>query len=179
MRVALLLALLVSVGSGLTTGCSRSACATAEAAQPVPVVHFAATLGSGTVSNVVLLTTTPLALDAGMPIPGMVPQTVAAIRTYAGGSMAAAWLDQRSRWHDSLGRDMHGSGIGNAPVIPPAPSGPFVTIGGRTSVAHFPLEMQTRYDANDDAGVPGDAGRREAGTDRRTACGACRRARPA
>ena len=143
MRVALLLALLVSL-----FGCSRT-CPVAEAARPARAPHFVVVAGTNTATQIILLTTRAVA-DGGTAL------TVEPIHDYtnnAGTTMATAsyWLDQRSRWHDALGRDMRGTGIGTRPVVPPGlPDGAFVTIGGATSVVHFPLDEQNY---GDDAGV--------------------------
>jgi len=131
-------------------------CPVADAARPARTAHFVAMAASSTASQILLLGTRA-AGDGGT---AMTVEPIHDFTSVTGtASTANVWLDQRSRWQDALGRDMRGTGIGLLPVLPPAlPNGAFVTIGGATSVVHFPLVAQD-YSASDDAGViTGDAG---------------------
>lgn len=162
MRGALLLFTFLALGAG--AGCSRSgACAstsldpatdlprspatTTSGTTPHAIdVRFAAVATSGATSQVFLLTTASATDGTGHTV-----TTVEAVRDYAGGVTANAWLDQRSHW-----RAMRGLGIGSAPILPQAPAeGAFVAIAGATSVVRFPLYGEESVDAGP---APADAG---------------------
>ncbi len=161
-----------------TTQLPRGPAATTTGATPRPIaVRFAGVAAGGLVGQVHLLAIAP-ALDptTGEPLldldrhelldPDADPAsrtaatTVAPVRDFADGAAslrASAWLDQRTRW-----RDMRGLGIGTRPVLPFAPpGGPFVAIGGATSVVRFPLGDEEPDTS--DAGPAVDTGIADAG----------------
>lgn len=148
MRAARFLLFVASALALGLAGCSH-ACPSASAALPATEVRFVASASAGSVAQIVLLTTTP-ALDAtGNPrhdAMGNAILTVARIRDYAGGTTAESWLDDRSRWPG-----MRGRGIGNTPFLPPATGGPFVAVGGASSVVRFTLAPEDTTDAGSPA----------------------------
>jgi hypothetical protein len=112
-------------------------------------------------------------LDPNPDSSTMPAQSVARIDSFTIGGAAStrvSWLDERSRWtytlHDA-GVHSEGRGIGTSPVLPPAPppppgmpadrfGGPFVAIGGASSIVRFALGASYEGDAgvtHMDAGV--------------------------
>lgn len=158
MRSALLLlASVLALGTGLAS-CGHGTCTSANGANPVGDVRFVGVASSGNAAQLVLLGTT-IAIDHDghhvLDAHGGDILTVQRIGDFAASTTAQSWLDNHSDW--SVGtRNMLGRGIGTSPIVPPAPpAGPFVAIGGASSVVRFPLGPEETTDAGM---PPGDAG---------------------
>jgi hypothetical protein len=130
----------------------------------IPIdVRFVVASSQGTLAHVDLLTLAPAYDDHGnLYVDGMHHEildpnvdptthtpatTVARVRDFAGIADAReTWIDERTRWayeshvNDDAGVRSQGRGIGTVPILPPAaPGGPFVAIGGATSIVRFAL----------------------------------------